>query len=474
MNLLEKIIIYIYAFFLTLFPVPTYTEGTTGQPQSFLPTQAVTQQDKTISSLLFRGLFKYDIYGTLIPDLAETWAVSEDGMVYTVKLKAGQKWTNGKIISSDDVIYTAFKTTDLQYVATDKVDDLTVRFVLPNRYSPFLNLLTVGIEPSGSEEKADPTFPVSSGDFRVGRIERDGPWLRQVTLLSSNKNHRIKKLSFRFYPNEAEVITAAKLGEIEGFMSENKVELENFDDFKFPLQGIYYALFFNTRREVVAEERTRQKLQKVLDVNHLVEPYGILAQGPVSRSAFTNRALVFDNYDELFKEDLGGDVSFNLVYPNTDTHENLAKTVAQIWESKLGVNVVLVAVPPEEMVSRIIERRNFDVLLFGQEVGRDPDRYVLWHSAQKDVPGLNISGFDQVRADRALEEGRKELDNEKRVIHYNEFQKVVIEKVPAVFLYHPFKDYYVSKYVTGIGEKYTFSYTDRFLDFFNWDKVRTN
>ncbi len=129
---------------------------------------------------------------------------------------------------------------------------------------------------------------------------------------------------------------------------------------------------------------------------------------------------------------------------------------------------------PETFVNDVINARNFEILFFGQEVGRDPDRYVQWHSAQKDPPNLNISGFNQIRADRALEEGRNELDNEKRVVHYNEFQKVVDEQVPVIFLYHPYVHHYVSKYVTGIGQKYTFTYGDRFLDFANWNKLKTN
>jgi len=114
------------------------------------------------------------------------------------------------------------------------------------------------------------------------------------------------------------------------------------------------------------------------------------------------------------------------------------------------------------------------MLLYGQEVGRDPDRYSNWYSTEKDPPGLNLSGFSQVRADRALEEGRKELNNDKRTIHYNELQKSVLDNVPVIFLYHPFSNYYVSKYIKGIGDKYTFTFSDRFLDFYNWENVQTN
>ena len=113
-------------------------------------------------------------------------------------------------------------------------------------------------------------------------------------------------------------------------------------------------------------------------------------------------------------------------------------------------------------------------MFYGQEVGHDPDRYVNWHSTQIDAPGLNITGFKQVRADRALEEGRNEIDVNRRFTHYAEFQKSIIENMPVIFLYHPFNNYYVSKNIGGLGEKYTFGLNDRFLDFSNWKRLETN
>ena len=473
MAILTTLYLYIYTFFAALLPGVSYNEGMLGQPQTFFPSQIVQQTDKTISSLLYRGLFRYDIYGATIPDLAETWQVSDDGLVYTIKLKDNQLWTNGKKITSDDLIYTSFKVADLSGVATDKVDDLTVRYTLPNKYSPFLSLLTVGIMPQNSEEESDPLHPVTSGDFRIARIEKSGNYIRQVTLVSPNKKYDIQKISFRYYSNEDEIVSAAKLGEINGYLLSEKKSPENFYNYEFPVQGIYYALFFNIRNEKLSDIVVRQKLEKVIPLESFTAGQGIRVQGPISRSVFTDLELEFDKYDPLFSEDLG-EKSLTIRVPDIEEHVILAKQIASVWREKLDIEVEVEPIAANDIVSRIIEPRDFEVLLFGQEVGRDPDRYVLWHSAQKNPPGLNFPGFDQVRADRALEEGRNELDNEKRIIHYNEFQKVVVEQVPAVFLYHPFTNFYVSKYIEGVGEKYTFTYADRFLDFENWKYVRTN
>jgi len=475
MNILRNFFFYIQSLILAVLPTPSYVEGVVGQPQSFIPTQASDTIERTVSSLIYRGIFKYDIYGALVPDLADTWTISEDGLVYTIKIKDNQYWNNGKKITSDDLIYTSFKTPELAYVSTDKIDDLTVRYTLPNKYAPFLSLLVVKVMPVNSEEKDNPLIPTSSSDFRVSTVEKTGSFIEKVTLVTTNKNYAIKKIVFRFYPNEEELKTAAKLGEIDGFISENACcdDLKNYEDHKYPVQGVYYSLYFNLRNEKLDDVELRRKMQKVLPIKDLVFDKGIPVQGPISRSFFTDKSLNFDKYDKEFSDDLEK-MRIEIKVPNEKAHVGLAEEISKIWEDKLNLDVDVQKEDPETFVQNVIEPRDFEVLLYGQEVGRDPDRYVLWHSTQKDPPNLNISGFEQIRADRALEEGRNELDIEKRLVHYTEFQKVIDEQVPAIFLYHPYVHHYVSKYITGIGQKYTFTYWDRFLDFYNWKKISTN
>ncbi len=473
MEILKNIFLAIYSIILAITPTPKYTEGITGQPESFLPSKAKSQNDRTISGLIYRGLFKYDIYGSTVPDLAETWSVSPDGLIYTIKIKDNQKWTDGTRITADDLIYTSFKVQDLSGVATDKVDDLTVRYTLPNKYAPFLSLLTVGVMPQEAEEKMNSLKPISSGDFRVVRIKRTGNIIRQVVLASTNKDIKIKKIVFRYYSNDEEILTAAHLGEIDGFTSLNPLKVESFNDYRFPLQGIYYGLYFNLRNDKFTEQEVRQKMEKVLPIEKLITDRGVAVQGPISRSVFTDRSLIIDKYDEDFPEELMN-IEVSLTIPDLPAHKELAEKIKDYWEDKLGIAVSINRVDSSKILKDVIEPRNYEILLYGQEVGRDPDRYVLWHSAQKDSPGLNISGFDQVRADRALEEGRNELNEEKRLIHYNEFQKVVVEQTPVIFLYHPYIFYYISSYIDGVGDKYTFTYSDRFLDFNNWTRLSTN
>lgn len=472
MNFIRSLVLYIQSVLLAILPTTGYVEGVVGQPQSFIPNQAQSPIDRTISSLIYRGVFKYDIYGATVPDLADTWSISEDGLVYTIKLKDNQYWSNGRKITADDLIYTAFKSPELAYVSTDKIDDLTVRFTLPNKYSPFLSLLVIGVVPVNSEEKDNPLMPTTSNDFRVAKVERTGSFIDKVTLVTTNDDYKIKKISFKFYPNDEELKTAARLGEIEGFASDSKCcdDLENFQDYQYPVQGVYYSLYFNLRNEKFEDVELRRKMRKVLPIEDLTYTRGIPVQGPISRSFFTSKNIDYKTYDKTFSDNLK-DISVEISVPDEKTHVTLAEGIARAWKDKLDISVSIKKEKPETFVEEIINTRNFEILLYGQEVGRDPDRYVLWHSTQRDSPNLNISGFEQIRVDRSLEEGRNEIDNEKRLIHYSEFQRVIDEQVPVIFLYHPFVHHYISRYIEGIGQKHTFTYWDRFLDFANWKKI---
>lgn len=480
MGILNSVILSISTFFAAVVPTTKFVEGTTGQPNSFLPSQTITQNEKTVSDLIYRDLFTYDIYGALVPDLAESWEISEDGKVYTITIKKDAKWTDGSEVTSNDLIYTAFNTPNLKGVGTDRINKKTVRYILPNKFSPFLSLLTTGVIKEGSLDKGNPLMPISNGEFKVVNIKRSGPLIKEITLLHENRENTIRKLSFRYYSNQEELVTAAKLGEIDAFLGDplsnnaSDFELQNFDVYKFPTQSVYYSLQFNFRDEEKAlSQELRQDLRNVLELDRLVQNYGITAQGAISRSEFTDRELDFDYYDDEIEKDYASQ-TIRLSIPDLEVHKALAQAVSDIWRDKLGIETEIITYSPNKLRSEVLEEGDFEVLFYGQEVGRDPDRYVLWHSTQTGENGLNIGHFEQVRADRALEEGRNETDYRKRSTHYNEFQKVISEEVPAIFLYHPYMNYYVTRYVEGIGEKYTFTPADRFLDFSNWTLFETN
>jgi ABC-type transport system substrate-binding protein len=83
-------------------------------------------------------------------------------------------------------------------------------------------------------------------------------------------------------------------------------------------------------------------------------------------------------------------------------------------------------------VRLIRDLQEAQAILIGREIPRDPDQYAWWHSNQ----ASNLSKYQNPRVDKLLEDARKETDQQKRKVMYFEFQKYLVEDVPAIFLYY--------------------------------------
>jgi peptide/nickel transport system substrate-binding protein len=463
MAILRNILVFISSLIFTLSPQKSYTHGFVGQPKSLLPNETVTENDKTVSQLLFRGLFKYDKEGDIVSDLADSYDISDDGLSYTVYLKKGQRWSNNQEITADDLLYSAFTSDSLKEIATDKIDRYTIRYTLPNKYSPFLSILTMGVTPSlHTNNKLE---PISSGPYKVVRVKKEGPVIKEVVLQAIDRNFRIGKLSFRYYEDSNQLITSQKLGEVDGFVSNESIEWPNLNQTEYYQKDIYYSLIFNTKNKSVTKE-IRKKLYEATPIDQISEERGLAANGPISESQYTSKTVKYPAYNESLTDKLN--LKLKLVIPDTAEHKRTGEIIKESWR-KLGVEVELVPTNVDSIEQDIVPARDFDVLLYGQEVSRDPDRYALWHSTRSQAPGLNLAGFENLRADRALEEGRNALVDDEREKHYEIFQESMIENLPAIFLYHPKLDLYTNKRVKVVSESNLYYAHDIFNEFEKWD-----
>jgi peptide/nickel transport system substrate-binding protein len=79
--------------------------------------------------------------------------------------------------------------------------------------------------------------------------------------------------------------------------------------------------------------------------------------------------------------------------------------------------------------------KDFDFFLSIFQIPPDPDQYVFWHSTQKNAI---FFGYKNVKVDKLLEDGRNTLDINQRKKIYQEYQKVIADDPPGLFLYHPY------------------------------------
>jgi peptide/nickel transport system substrate-binding protein len=157
----------------------------------------------------------------------------------------------------------------------------------------------------------------------------------------------------------------------------------------------------------------------------------------------------------------------NLTIVDDEENNRIAQIIKDSWE-KIGVKTVITPIAVREIQGSAVKPKNYEALLFSEQVGNDPDVYVFWHSTQAGSSGLNLSNYKNEEVDKYLEEGRLSADQTQRIADYQQFQTLLNNDAPAVFLFSPYYTYVQNKKFKGFAVKSIAAPADRLTDINDW------
>lgn len=486
-----------------------YMEGVVGYPQSINPLYAVNRDiDSDLSRLIYSSLVRYDGNGRLENDLADSIIINASGTEYLVKIKNNVKWHNGSVLTADDVLFTFNLIQDPNYrsplraslsIATaEKVDDLTIKFNLAESYAPFSELLTFGILPRSIWENISPKAaalsdlnlkPIGSGPFKFKSLIKNTNGDLKEYFLVTNPDYYGQKpyldsVRFKFFVDYPEAIKALNDNQISGlgylpFSYRKDLLAQNSLHFHELAQPRLVSLFFNTEKnKALANKDIRVSLARALDKKQIINEVfaGIYQEtdSPIPKNSFAyNNDVTRYGYDpEAVKVALAGkNLSLVLTIIDSGSNAAAAEKIKAYWEAA-GVKVSLRVVAGEQSAN-IIKDRDFEVLLYGQSIGGDPDVYAFWHSSQIGAQGLNLSNYNNPTVDKLLVEGRSATKIEDRLEKYKKFQEIITADLPAIFLYSPTYTYLQDNRVGGFASTAIVEPADRFSGISGW-YLKTN
>lgn len=370
---------------------------------------------KDIQEKISGGLTTTSESGETLPNLAARWEVSDSGKTYTFYLRPDYFWHTGQAVSASDINYNVKNVTFV-------VDTpLKIRAVLQTAYSPFLTLVSKPIFKSGLD---------GFGEYKVDRVGLKGDKVQHLRLVPREINSKNAIQEYKFYQTETQAVTAFKLGEID-----------KLDDLSgtFNLTGWsgititpkiktsrIVALYFNLQNELFKEKLTRQILG--LSVPNLdFTP----ALSPISKSswAYTDKVKIYPNQLETAKKALTSSAlasdSAEIVLTTFSQYLDIAAVISESW-NKMGIKSTV------RVANELTD--NYQILLSAFDPPPDPDQYPFWHSTQTQT---NITGYNNVKIDKLLEDGRQILDRDERLKIYTDFQRRLVDDAPAIFLYYP-------------------------------------
>lgn len=479
----------------------TLKEGIIGSPRFINPLLAQMDADRNVVSLVFTGLMRYNEEGKLTPALLEKYEISEDGLEYKITLKDNLKWSNGKNLTADDVLFTiqlaknpvvqSQKRANWEGVEVNKANDKTVLFKLQRAYAPFLDNLTLGILPKHKWEKVPPsqisfsklnTEAVGAGPYKIENIERDGLGSIISMKFSANKNFvlgkpNIKILALKFYANEDGIVRDLKSGAIDSFGGISAKYTKEFVDKKtilsIDLQRVIGVFLNQGKNKTLSSINVRRALNLAIDKQKLVEEilgnYGTPINGPLPLNIAPSE--VRPNFDPELAQSIiekNKDLVFDITTADTPELVEIANFIKKSWQ-EIGASSEIKTFPLTDLEQLVIGPRRYDAFLYGEEVvGENPDPFVFWHSSQRSHPGYNIALYANSRTDKLLEEVRKEQNQQKRQEIYKNINNEISKDVPAIFLFSPSYIYVTPKNLKGVDIKTISTGSEKFSTIHKW------
>lgn len=481
-----------------------------GSPEGFDPSLFTAGTTFDASAVqIFNRLTEFKSGSTeVVPGLAESWEVSEDGLEYTFKLREGVKFHSNDIftptreLNADDVIFSFerqwkednafFKSANGSYEYFNsmsmpdllkeivKVDDNTVKFVLNRPDAAMIANLAMAFASIQSKEYADQLLeagtpellnqkPIGTGPFQFLAYQKDA-----VIRYKANPDYwegkaPIDDLVFAITPDASVRYQKLKAGECHVMPYPNPADVEAMKaDESINLlesEGLDVGyLAYNTKMEPFDNAKVRKALNMAVDKNAIIDVVfqgaGKVAKNPIPPTMWSyNDAVEDDPYDpeaakKMLEEEGVTDLSMKIwAMPVQRPYNPNARRMAELIQSdlaKVGVKTEIVSYEWGEYLERSkAEDRDGAVLLGWTGDNGDPDNFLATLMSCDGVGNANRAQWCHEPFEELIQKAKVETDQAERTKLYEEAQVVFKEQAPWNTIAHSTVYKPVRKEVTG-------------------------
>jgi peptide/nickel transport system substrate-binding protein len=506
-------------------------EGIIGTPRFVNPALAVTRADLDMSALIYNGLMRINSEGALVPDLAESVTVSDDGRTYNVIIRNNLRFHDDTPLTARDVAFTIglIQNADLKSplrgnwsgVIVEEIGEYELNIIINQAYLPFIENFTLGILPKHIWNSVPieqvpfsmlNTNPIGSGSFKVSGVVKGETGLISVFKLKKftvNNPVTLSGISVHFYQNEEDLSTAFTKKEITSttqLPTADIIALKDNADYQIirePLPRVF-AIFFNQNRSpALRDTAVRLALTTAIDREVLVDTalsgFGVPTTSavPQNHPAVQSASQVAESSTStpkdkatvilsragwtisntgVWEKRIDGEVrtlTITLKTANTPAFEATTEVIARAWR-ELGVTVQIEEFEQSDLLQAVIRPRDFESLLSGIDMNRAIDLYPFWHSSQREDPGLNISQYANIEVDRLLDRARTATSTETQISNTQTALAIITRETPAAFLYVPDLVYVLQSDIKTPGMKRLNKPQDRFMNIRDWNTATDN
>jgi oligopeptide transport system substrate-binding protein len=496
--------------------------GNAGEPQTLDQAHTSINIEEYILKDLYEGLTVYDASGKVSPGAAESWTVSDDGTVYTFKLRADGKWSDGSLVTAEDFVFSIRRVEDpktaagyanilfpiknaekvnkgelpVDQLGMKAVDEKTLEITLERPTPFFLELLAhqtalpvskASVEKNGADF-VKPGIMVSNGGYRLtAHVPNDSLTVEKNTNHWDAANIKIDKVIF--YPIDDQAASVRRFEAKEMDLAYN-FSADQLDRLRTSygeqvhvsptLATYYYA--FDTRQEPYSDVRVRRALSMAVDRDFLAKeiysgsqlpsysmvPPGMASYGDPSKADFADKSQL-DREDEalaLMKEagygEGGKPLDIEIRYNTNPNHERVATAVADMWKNTFGAKVSLVNLDVSSHYAYLQEGGKFNVARAGWVADyADAENFLALSLSSNKT--FNYGHFENADFDALMKKSYEETDPAARSKTLHEAEALLMKEQPIAPFLTQADLWLVSDKVKGWQDNAVNAHLSRFL-----------
>jgi len=448
----------------------TLSFGRETGPTQVDPANSIVGGDVYTLDKIFEPLYITNPQGQLVPWLAQGHTVSSDAKTWTFALRPGIKFSDGRPLVADDVVFSVLRAAHdtngplsfLDFAIKSLKSDgaHTVVATLSQPWAPFLSDISVfanGVLPKdfgGQSESAFFANPIGTGPFTLKSLVKGGnvslernphywqagkPYLDAVNFIYVNDdNQRVLQLK----GGQVQVISAVPAAQVTALKADPSLILKAFGSWAVDL------LFFNEKVPQLADRHVRRAINHALDIQAIAKSttYGTAAAGnsffPPSLQYYKHVPTLSHSLTaaraELAKSKYPHGFSMSILVPSGTTQWVAAATIIQQQLKPLNIKVTLNQLD-NAAYTAAFEAFNYQAMINGATNDiSDPDEMA---SFQVDVKNGGSHSFwtyyDNPKAIALVHQAETEFNGAKRAALYAQIQAIVAQDAPYIALDYP-------------------------------------
>lgn len=471
-----------------------------GEASNLIPWLASDGPSHSITDQLYEALLEYDANLNLQGALAESWAVSSDNLEITFTLRRGLQWQDGTPLTSRDVLASFNRITDprtLSPYAGDYMlvtqasapDDYTFKVRYAQPFSPALSSwASLAILPTHKLDdtpllKDNPlaTTPLASGPYLLKHWRRG-----EDLVLKANPHYRkgephITHQRTRLITDQDAQFMELRAGRLDTMgltpvqytrLTYKPAFTEKFEKYRY-LSNVYVYMGFNLKNPLFTDKKVRQALSYATPRTAIIRGV-LLGEGeaitgpfkpgtwaynthlapypydPTKAKALLAQAGWYDSDGDGIVDKNGVPFRFTVVTNQGNDQRIKTAEILQYAFKQIGVDMKIQVQEWATLIENTINTRAFEAIILGWGMGVEPDPYDVWHSSKTGPREFNFIGFHHPEADRLMTRARQTFHQAYRKKYLDQFQAILHDEQPYLFMFAPYSLLAVHKRVKGI------------------------